>query len=59
MPFTICVSLEKDGARGVLGGVGGDGEWCSQVREVEDRFRQEQQFESVERGLTGGGPIPG
>ena len=31
MPITVGVSLEKDGTRDVLRGVGGDGEWLGEV----------------------------
>ena len=34
MPFTVRVGLEKDGAGSVFGGIGGDSEGCSEVREV-------------------------
>ena len=58
VPFAVRVSLEKDGARSKLGGMSGDGKGCGRVREVEDWFRQEQEFKGVKRGLTGGGPVP-
>ena len=58
MPIAVGVSLEEDGARGVLGGVGGDGKGFGEVREVEDRARQEELFQLVEGLLTSGGPIP-
>ena len=58
VPFAIRVSLEKDGTRSILRGVGGNGKGCREVREVKDRFRQEQGFEGVEGGLTGRRPTP-
>ena len=36
MPIAIGVSLEEDGARGILGGVSGDSKGFGEVREVED-----------------------
>ena len=42
MPITIGVSLEKDGAGGVFGGVGGNGKWFQEVREMEDGTQQEE-----------------
>ena len=36
VPFAVGVSLEENGARGILRGVGGDGEGFGEVREVED-----------------------
>ena len=38
--------------------VGGDGEWLREVGEVEDRTRQEEFLQVVERLLTIRGPIP-
>ena len=38
MPLAIRVSLEKDGTRSILGGISGNGEGCSKVGEMEDRF---------------------
>ena len=58
MPFAIQVSLKEDSTGGVLGSISHDCEGGSEVREVEDRFRQEKGFEDVERGLTSGGPVP-
>ena len=42
MPIAIGVSLEKDGTRGVLRGISGDGERFREVREVEDRVQEEE-----------------
>jgi len=38
--------------------VGGNGKRCREVGKVENWFRQKEGFESVERGLAGGSPIP-
>ena len=50
--------MEKDGARSILGGIGGNSKGCSKVGEVEDWLRQEQGLEGIEGGLTSGGPVP-
>jgi len=50
--------LEKDSPGCAFGGVGGDGEGCREVREMEDWFRQEKGFKGVEGGLASGGPVP-
>ena len=38
MPFAVRVGLEKNGTGGIFGGVGGNGEGCREVGEMEDRF---------------------
>ena len=58
VPFTIQVSLEEDGAKGILAGIGGNGKGCSKVREAKDWFGQEQGFEGVKSVLASGGPVP-
>ena len=58
VPVAIRISLEEDGARGVLGDVGGNGEGLDEVGEVEDGARQEELLQLVEGLLTIGGPIP-
>ena len=37
MPVTVRVGLEEDGARGIFGGISGDGEGLGEVGEVKDR----------------------
>ena len=58
MPIAICIGLKEDGTRGVLRGVGGNGERFGEVREVEDRARQEEFLQGVEGLLTSRSPIP-
>ena len=58
MPIAIRVSLEKDYAGGVLGGIGCNGKGGGKIWEVEDWLQQEEGFESVERSLACRGPIP-
>ena len=41
----------------MFGGISGDGK-CREVWEVENWFRQEKGFESVERSLASRGPVP-
>ena len=53
MPITIGVCLEKDGARGIFGGVGSGEVW-----EVEDRLQQGKGLEGFKRCLACGRPIP-
>jgi len=50
--------LEENSARCVFRGIGGNGKRCREVGEVENWFQQKEGFESVERGLAGGSPIP-
>ena len=58
MPIAIGVSLEKDGPRGVFGGISGDGKGFREIREVEDGTRQEELLQVFKRLLTSGGLIP-
>ena len=48
VPISVGISLEKDGAGRVFGGVGGDGEGSGEIREVKDGFCEEETFEGVE-----------
>ena len=47
MPVTVDISLEEDGARGILGCIGGDGKGFGKVRKMENRSQQEEPFEQV------------
>jgi hypothetical protein len=58
VPITVGVGLEEDGARSVFRGVGGNGKWSREVGHVEDGFREEQRFQSIESVLTVWGPFP-
>ena len=58
MPIAVGVGLEEDGTRRMFGGVRGNGEGGGEVRKVKDGFGEEEAFERVKGGLTGGGPIP-
>ena len=42
VPIAVCISLKEDGARSVFGGISGNGKGFREVREVEDRVRQEE-----------------
>ena len=59
VPVAIGVGLEEDGARRMFGGVRGDSKRGGEVREVENRFGEEETFEGVEGGLARRGPVPG
>ena len=58
MPVTVGVGLEEDSARCMFRCISGNGEGGGEIREVKDGFREEETFEAVEGGLTGGGPVP-
>ena len=58
MPVTVGVGLEEDSAGRIFRCVGSNGKRGGEVREVENRFREEEAFEGVEGGLTGRGPFP-
>ena len=58
VPVSVRVGLEENPSRRRFRGVGGDGERCGEVREMEDWFQQEEGFEGVEGFLAGGGPVP-
>ena len=48
VPISVGISLEKDGARCIFGGVGGDSKGSGEIREAKDGFRKEEAFEGVE-----------
>ena len=48
VPFTVRVSLEEDGARGILGGVGGDG---FGILEFVDEVGDEWEWVGVPSGM--------
>ena len=58
MPIAIGVGLEEDGARGILGGISGDGEGLGEVGEMEDGAREKEFLKFIEGLLTSGSPIP-
>jgi len=58
VPIAIRVSLEEYSSGRGFRGVGGDGERCGEIREMEDWFRQEKGLEGVEGVLAGRGPVP-
>jgi len=58
VPIAIRVSLEEYSSRCIFRGVGGDGEGCGEIWEMEDWFRQEKGFKRVEGSLTSGSPVP-
>ena len=58
MPIAVGVSLEEYSSGRIFRGVGGDGEGCGEIREMEDRFRQEKGFKGVEGSLASGSPVP-
>ena len=58
MPIAVGVCLEENGARGVLRGIGGNGEGFGEVREMEDGTRQEELLKLIEGLLTSGSPVP-
>ena len=58
MPVTVGVDLEEDSTRCMFRHISGNGERGREIREVKDGFREEETFKGVERGLTGGGPVP-
>jgi len=58
VPVAVRVGLEENPSRRGFRGIGGNGERCREVWEMEDWFRQEEGFEGVEGFLAGGGPVP-
>jgi len=58
VPIAVRVGLEEYSSGRRLRGIGGDGERCGEIWEMEDWFRQEEGFEGVEGFLAGGGPVP-
>jgi len=58
VPIAIGVGLEENSSRCRFRGVGGDGEGCGEVREMENGFRQEKGFKGVKGSLTSGSPVP-
>jgi len=58
VPIAVGVSLKENSSGCIFRGVGGDGEGCGEVREVEDWFGQEKGFKGVEGSLASGGPVP-
>ena len=58
MPVTVGVGLEENSTGCMFRCISGNSERSGEVREVENGFREEETFKGVERGLTGGGPIP-
>ena len=59
MPVTVDVSLEEYSSRGMLRGVGGNGEGGGEVGELENRLGSERPFKGGEGGVTRSIPFPG
>ena len=59
MPIAVGVGLEENGARRMFRDICGNGKGGGEVREVKDRFREEEAFEGFEGGLARRGPVPG
>ena len=58
MPVPVGIGLKKDSAGHIFRSVSGNSEGGGKVREIKDRFREEEAFQEIKRGLTRGGPIP-
>ena len=58
VPVSVGVGLEEDSTRCMFRHISGYGERGREIGEVKDGFREEETFEGVKGGLTGGGPIP-
>ena len=59
MPIAIGVGLEEDSARRMFRRVHGNSKRGGEIREVENRFGEEEMLEGIKGGLARRGPVPG
>ena len=59
VPFSIGISLEKDGTQCIFGCISGNSKGGGEIRDMQDGFEEEEVFNMVEGVLLGGCPTPG